>query len=89
MPTHKNATFTSFLSKSDTFIETFTINAIKDQPGLIELTVKTQLLTAKNPDELQIKFRACISESRLAELRDSISQFLDTPQKRPGHRKSL
>lgn len=80
MPSHENATFTIFLSKSDTFIETLTINSIDAQPGLVELTVKTQFLTAKNPDELQIKFRTCIAQSRLEELSAAINKFLKTPQ---------
>jgi hypothetical protein len=88
MPSHENPTFTTFLSQSNTFIETLTINSIEAQPGLVELTVKTQFLTAKNPDELQVKFRACVSESRLEELRDSITQFLEISQKRDGDTKT-
>jgi hypothetical protein len=88
MPSHENASFTIFLSKSNTFIETLTINSIVAQPGLVELTVKTQFLTAKNPDELLVKFRACVSESRLEELQDSISQFLEITRKRDGDRKT-
>ena len=88
MPSHENPTFTTFLSQSNTFIETLTINSIVAQPGLVELTVKTQFLTAKNPDELQVKFRACVSESRLEELQDSIGQFLEITRKRDGDRKT-
>jgi hypothetical protein len=88
MPSHENATFTTFLSKSNTFTETLTIKSIVAQPGLVELTVKTQFLTAKNPDELQVKFRACVGESRLEELRDSISQFLEVYRKRDGDKKT-
>ena len=76
MSSNENATFTSFLSKSDNFIETLTINKIEAQPGMVELTIKTQFLTAKNPDELQVKFRACIAQSRLQELGASIDKYL-------------
>lgn len=76
MSSNENATFTSFLSKSDNFIETLTINKIEAQPGMVELTVKTQLLTAKNPDELHVKFRACIKQSRLQELGVAIDEYL-------------
>ena len=65
MPDNKNQKFTILLSESDDFIETLIFNNIEVQPGMVELTVKTQLLTAKNPDELQVKFRACIKQSRL------------------------
>jgi hypothetical protein len=88
MPSNENTTLTILLSKSNTFIETLTISSIDAQPGLLELIVKTQFLTAKNPDELQIKFRTCIAQSRLEELRDSISQFLEISQKRDGDTKT-
>ncbi len=88
MPSNENTTLTILLSKSNTFIETLTISSIDVQPGLLELIVKTQFLTAKNPDELQIKFRTCIAQSRLEELRDSISQFLEISQKRDGDTKT-
>ncbi len=88
MPSHENTTLTILLSKSNTFIETLTISSIDVQPGLLELIVKTQFLTAKNPDELQIKFRTCIAQSRLEELRDSITQFLEISQKRDGDTKT-
>ena len=81
MSSNKNATFTSFLSKSDNFIETLSINKIEAQPGMVELTIKTQFLTAKNPDELQVKFHACIAQSRLEELGESIGRFLEPPRK--------
>jgi hypothetical protein len=81
MSSNKNEAFTSFLSKSDSFIETFTINKIEAQPGMVELTIETQFLTAKNPDELQVKFRATIAQSRLEELGESISRFLETTRK--------
>jgi hypothetical protein len=83
MSSNENVTFTSFLSKSDNFIETLTINKIEAQPGMVELTIKTQFLTAKNPDELQVKFQACIAQSRLEELADSIHNFLKTTQGSP------
>ena len=81
MSSNENVTFTSFLSKSDNFIETLTINKIEAQPGMVELTIKTQFLTAKNPDELQVKFRASIAHSRLKDLGESISRFLETTRK--------
>ena len=76
MSLNENTTFTSFLSKSDNFIETLTINKIEAQPDMAELTIKTQFLSAKKPDELQVKFRACIAQSRLEELEESIGRFL-------------
>jgi len=76
MPGNKNQKFTTLLSESDDFVETLIINNIEAQPGMVELTIKTQLLTAKNPDELQVKFRACIKQSRLQELGVAIERYL-------------
>ncbi len=76
MTDNKNQNFTILLSESDDFVETLIINNIEAQPGMVELTVKTQLLTAKNPDELHVKFRACIKQSRLQELGVAIDEYL-------------
>jgi hypothetical protein len=66
----------SILSASDTYIETLTIKSITAQPWLIELVIKTQLLTAKNPDEERVKTRCCVARAQLVELGEAISQFL-------------
>ena len=65
------------LSASDCYIETLSIQTIDAQPGLLELVIKTQLLSAKNPDEKRVKSRTCIERSRLHELQQSIGQFLE------------
>lgn len=64
------------LSASDSYIETLSILDIDLQPGLLELVIRTQLLSAKNPAEKRVKFRTCIDRSRLIELQQGISQFL-------------
>jgi hypothetical protein len=64
------------LSTSESYIETLSIQAIDAQPGLLELVIWTQLLSAKNPAEKRVKSRTCIERSRLIELQQSISQFL-------------
>ncbi len=38
------------LSASDSYIETLTVKQIEAEPWLTELVIKTQLLTAKNPE---------------------------------------
>ena len=43
------------LSASDSFIETLSIQAIDSPPGLVELVIRTQLLSAKNPAEKRVK----------------------------------
>ncbi len=66
----------SILSASETYIETLTIKSIASQPWLIELVIKTQLLTAKNPDEERVKARCCVERAHLVGLGEAISQFL-------------
>lgn len=69
-------TVESILSASHTYIETLTIKPIEAQPWLIDLTIRTQLLTAKNPDEKRVKARCCIERDRLVELHSAIGRFL-------------
>ena len=64
------------LSASDSYIETLSIQDIELQPGLFELVIRTQLLSAKNPAEKRVKSRTCIDRSRLIELQRGIGQFL-------------
>ncbi|NBQ80007.1 MAG: hypothetical protein EBT99_15560, partial [Betaproteobacteria bacterium] len=64
------------LSTSDTYIETVCIKSIASQPWLNELTIKTQLLTAKDPEEKRIKAMSCIEQSGLIALRNAIDRFL-------------
>jgi len=75
--THHKAEVRCVLSASETFIETISIKAISAQPWLNELVIKTQLLTAKDPEEKRVKSRSCMERDRLIELRDAISLFLD------------
>ena len=64
------------LAQTDCYIETLSIQAIDAQPGLLELVIRTQLLSAKNPAEKRVKSRTCIERSRLLDLQQSIGQFL-------------
>ena len=64
------------LSASDSYIETLSIQDVDAQPGLLELVIRTQLLSAKNPAEKRVKSRTCIERSKLLELQQAIGQFL-------------
>ena len=66
------------LSASDTYVETLTIKPIPAQPWLTELVIKTQLLTAKNPQEKRVKARCCIERAQLVELSNAIEGFLNS-----------
>jgi hypothetical protein len=67
------------LSASDSYVETLIIKPMPAQPWLTELVIKTQLLTAKNPQERRVKARCCIERERLVELRDAINLLLQEP----------
>ena len=64
------------LSASDSYIETLSLQAIKAQPELIELVIRTQLLSAKQPTEKRVKSRTCVPLAQIAEMRSAIDQFL-------------
>ena len=64
------------LSASDSYIETLSFQAINAQSGLVELVIRTQLLSAKNPAEKRVKSRTCVPLSQIAEMRNAIDQFL-------------
>jgi hypothetical protein len=73
--THHKAEVHCVLSASETFIETISIKAISAQPWLNELVIKTQLLTAKDPEEKRVKSRSCMERDHLIALRDAINLF--------------
>ena len=72
------------LSASDSYIENLSIQAIDSQPGLLELVIRTQLLSAKTPAEKRVKSRTCIEHSRLIELQQGIGQFLQATERSSG-----
>jgi len=74
--TATNNTIECVLSVSDSYIETLSFQAINAQPGLVELVIRTQLLSAKNPAEKRVKSRTCVPLAHLAEMRSAIDQFL-------------
>jgi hypothetical protein len=64
------------LSASDSYIETLNIKAVESQPWMVELIIKTQLLSAKSPEEKRIKSRTCIERNRLVDIQSVIGTFL-------------
>jgi hypothetical protein len=64
------------LSASESYVETLSLHAIDAQPGLVELVIRTQLSSAKNPAEKRVKSRTCVHQSQLADIRSAIDQFL-------------
>lgn len=64
------------LTTSENYIETLNIKQIACQPGLTELVIKTQLLTAKNPDERRKKASCFVDRAQLIELATMIERYL-------------
>ena len=81
--TTKNVT-ECVLSASESYVETLSIQAIDAQPGLLELVIRTQFLSAKNPAEKRVKSQTCIERSRLIELHQSIGQLLQATKGSPS-----
>ena len=62
------------LAGSESYIETLSIKTIQAQPWLVELVIRTQLLSAKNPAEKRVKSRTCIHRDKLTELQQLLGQ---------------
>ena len=68
------------LSASICYVETLSITAIDAQPGLVELVIKTQLLSAKNPAEKRVKSKTFIHLEELVGMKSAIDRFLKMSQ---------
>lgn len=65
------------LTHSASYIETLGIHPIEALPGSFELTIKSQLLSAKNPAALHLQHRVIVSGAALVELRDVLEEVLN------------
>lgn len=65
------------LSASENYIETLTIRQIQALPGLSELAIRSQLLTAKDPSEQQVKALCYVDQVGLESLAQALAQYLD------------
>jgi hypothetical protein len=69
-------TFECDLVHTDVYIESFEVKPIQSQPEYIELLIKTQLLSAQNPNEWRVKSRTCIDLGSLKNLYELVGDFL-------------
>ena len=58
------------------YIETLTVKTIASQPETVEITVRTQFLTAKNPTEWRVKSQIFLQRNKLKELHELIGRVL-------------
>lgn len=64
------------INQTKNYIETVHVRPIDAMPGQYEIHIQTQLLDAKDPTALQVKYRTIVSSSALRELRDSLSKVV-------------
>jgi hypothetical protein len=63
-------------SGDNKYIETLTVKTITSQPETVEITVRTQFLTAKNPTEWRVKSQIFLQRNKLKELHELIGRVL-------------
>ena len=71
------------LVNTQSYVESFEIKPIDLQKNAVELVIKTQLLSAKNPSEWRIKSRTCVEVDSLKELQKVISSYLKKQSSSP------
>ena len=71
------------LINTQSYVESFEIKPIALQKNVVELVIKTQLLSAKNPTEWRIKSRTCVEVDCLKELQKVISSYLKKQSSSP------
>ena len=58
------------------FIETLSVKPVANNSELVEITVRTQFLTAKNPTEWRVKAQIFLPRRELKELHEVIGRVL-------------
>ena len=64
------------LNQSTSYIETLRIKPIAVLRDDYEVLIRSQLLNAKDPDALQVRYRTIVSGSALRELRDLLNLII-------------
>ena len=76
-------TFECRLVSTESYVESIEIKPIALQKNVVELVIKSQLLSAKNPSEWRIKSRTCVEVDSLKELQKVISSYLKKQSSSP------
>jgi hypothetical protein len=56
------------------FIEALNVKPVLSYSGIVEITVRTQFLTAKYPDEWRVKAQIFLPRSKLTELYETMAE---------------
>jgi hypothetical protein len=67
------ATVECEIARTDNFVEYLTVRHIAALPQQVLLEISSQLLTARNAEERQVRYRLMLDRSRLAQLGDLFS----------------
>lgn len=65
------------INKTENYIEELMINSIDALPNNHQIVIKCQLLDAKDPTALQIRYMSTVSTAALRELRDLLNTIVD------------
>ena len=63
------------INQTSSYVETVLFRPIEALPNQYEIVIQSQLLHAKDPASLQVKYRSIVSSSALHELRDSLNKL--------------
>jgi hypothetical protein len=66
------------LIRSESYVETMTVLPVKVLDNTFEVKVSSQLLNAKNPDQLHTRFQTMMSFEELCCLNNDLTQYLRT-----------
>lgn len=64
------------LNQSKSYIETLRLKPVAVLPDAYEVLIRSQLLNAKDPDALQVRYRTIVSGSALRELRNLLNLII-------------
>jgi hypothetical protein len=73
------------LIRSESYIETMTVFPVNALDGDFEVKVISQLLHAKNPDQLHTRFQTMMSFEELARLNNDLTQYLQSVELEMNH----
>ena len=66
------------INETQNYVETIRFQKLSALPDQFEVLIQSQLLDAKDPDALHVKYRSIVSESALRELSETLIKVLDS-----------
>lgn len=66
------------INETTNYVETVSFQPINALPDSFQILIQSQLLSAKDPSALHVKYKTIVSKSALRDLRDTLNQVLDS-----------